>query len=137
MALEPTRKDRSYQWGRLLAVMEKAEQDVHYEKNKDKDKDKERITNAIRMQAMFVRRPAYAFRIVMEQLKCAYYPYLKPSSRIFYEKKIQEIMEQLSQYSDSFDKPLTESYLLGYYLQKSALYPKNNDSETEDNDDEI
>lgn len=113
--------------------MEKAEQDTY----DDQDKKKERITNAIRMQPMFVRRPAYTCRIVMERLKSAYYPRLKPHKRVVYEKQIQEIMEQLSQDADNFDKPLTETYLLGYYLQKTALYTWKNDGETEETNDDV
>lgn len=130
LALEPCRKDRSYQWGRMLAVMEKIERDTY-------DKEEKRETNAIRMQSVFVRRPAYAFKIVMEQLKNAYYPRLFPGQRIHYDCLIGEIMEQLSQDIASYGKPLTETYLLGYYLQKNAFYDKKNDAETEDNDDEV
>lgn len=129
LVLEPQRKDRSYQWGRLLAVMEKIERDTY-------DKDEKREPNAIRMQAMFVRRPAYAFKVVMEQLKAAYYPHLLVGSRIYYERLIAEIMEQLAQNMDDYAKPLTEMYLPGYYLQKSALYPQKK-SETEAIDDEV
>ena len=130
MALEPERKDRSYQWGRLLAVMEKIERDTY-------DKGEKREPNAIRIQSVFVRRPAYAFKVVMEQLKTAYYPRLSVGARIYYDGLIEEIMEQLSMDMDNYAKPLTESYLPGYYLQKSALYAKKNENETEENDDEI
>lgn len=130
LALEPERKDRSYQWGRILAVLEKIERDTY-------DNGEKREPNAIRMQAVFVRRPAYAFRVVMEQMKQAYYPRLSVGTRIYYDRLIGEIMEQLSQDVCNYEKPLTESYLLGYYLQKSALYTRKNDAETEDNDDEV
>lgn len=130
LALEPKRKDRSYQWGRMLAVMEKIERDTY-------DPDEKREPNAIRLQSVFVRRPAYAFKIVMEQLKSAYYPRLSAGMRIFYDRLIGEIMEQLSQDVIDYAKPLTETYLLGYYLQKSALYTKKDEDETEENDDEV
>lgn len=130
LALEPKRKDRSYQWGRLLAVMEKIEKDTY-------DAEEKRETNAIRMQTVFVRRPAYAFKIVMEQLKNAYYPRLSMAMRIYYDRLISEIMEQLSQDIDDYGKPLTETYLLGYYLQKSALYTKKDATEMEEHDDEV
>lgn len=129
LALEPKRRDRSYQWGRMLAVMEKIERDTY-------DSDEKREPNAIRLQTVFVRRPAYAFKLVMEQLKNAYYPRLQVGGRIFYDRLIAEIMEELSQDVGDYDKPLKETYLLGYYLQKSALYAKKEDHETEDNDDE-
>lgn len=130
LELEENRRDRSYQWGRMLAVMEKIERDTY-------ESGEKRETNAIRMQAVFVRRPAYAFRIVMEQLKAAYYPRLFPGKRSYYEKMIEEIMAQLALDIEDYAKPLGETYLLGYYLQKSALYTKKEENETEVNDDEV
>lgn len=126
LALEPERKDRSYQWGRLLAVMEKIEQDTY-------DKSEDRPTNAIRMQSVFVQRPGYAAKVVLDQLKTAYYPRLSKPMRIFYDRLIGEIMEQLSRFDAAdYGKPLSETYLPGYYLQKNALYAKKNDEDVEE-----
>ena len=127
MALESERRDRSYQFGRLLAVMEKAERDTYDEVSSSRE------TNAIRMQPIFVQRPGYAAKIVLEKVKVAYYPRLKESSRLYYEKLIGEIMEQISRFSSkNYDKPLSETYLMGYYLQKNALYAKKTAEVTED-----
>lgn len=125
LALEPTRKDRSYQWGRLLAVMEKIERDTY-------DASESRETNAIRMQSVFVQRPGYAAKVIMDQLKTAYYPRLPVGRRIYYDRLIGEIMEQLSQFDAAdYGKPLAETYLPGYYLQKNAFYTKKDNEETE------
>lgn len=127
LALEPERKDRSYQWGRLLAVMEKIERDTY-----DAD-EKKREPNAIRLQSVFVQRPGYAAKIIMDQLKTAYYPRLPVGSRIYYDRLIGEIMEQLSHFDAAdYNKPLTETYLPGYYLQKNAFYTKKANEETEE-----
>lgn len=127
LALEPERKDRSYQWGRLLAVMEKIERDTY-----DAD-EKKREPNAIRLQSVFVQRPGYAAKIIMDQLKTAYYPRLPVGSRIYYDRLIGEIMEQLSHFDAAdYNKPLTETYLPGYYLQKNAFYTKKVNEETEE-----
>ena len=133
LALEPERKDRSYQWGRLLAVLEKVERDTY-------DADEKREPNAIRMQSVFVKRPGYAFMVIMEQLKNAYYPRLHVRLRTKYERLIGEIMEQIHaslKEPEDYGKPLTESYLPGYYLQKSALYTKKETEETEEMTDEV
>ena len=133
LALEPERKDRSYQWGRLLAVMEKIERDTY-------DQDEKREPNAIRMQSVFVKRPGYAFMVIMEQLKNAYYPRLHVGLRTKYEKLIGEIMEQIHlslKETEKYGDPLSESYLPGYYLQKSVLYTKKETEETEENTDEV
>lgn len=120
MALETERKDRSYQFGRLLAVLEKAEYDTY--------KDEKRETNAIRMQSVFVKRPAYATKIILEQLKNSYFAKLNSGTKIYYEKLIGDIMAVISECGDEdFNKPLTETYLLGYYLQKNDFYTKKND----------
>lgn len=131
MALEPERKDRSYQFGRLLAVMEKIETDTY-------DSSEGREPNAIRLQSVFVRRPGYIARIVMEQLKSAYYPRLRVGQRIFYDRLIGEIMDKISECGEAdYNKPLTETYLPGYYLQKNALYARKDQSEkTNDMEDE-
>lgn len=126
MALEPEKKDRSYQYGRLLAILEKAERDT-YETGKERD------PNAIRMQSVFVQRPAYATKIIIDQLKNAYYPRLNPGQKAYYEKLIGEVMLILSEFDDTeYNKPLGETYLLGYYLQKNALYTKKETKQEED-----
>lgn len=126
LALEPERKDRSYQWGRLLAVMEKIERDTY-------DESEKRETNAVRMQSVFVQRPGYAAKLIMDQLKTAYYPRLPVGSRVYYDRLIGEIMEQLSLFDAAdYNKPLTETYLPGYYLQKNAFYTRKSNEETEE-----
>ncbi len=126
MALEPGKKDRSYQFGRLLAVLEKVERDTY-------DKGESRETNAIRLQSVFVRRPAYAFKLIEEQLNNAYYPRLKEGQRIYYRRLTGEILEQISECGlEDYEKPLTETYLLGYYLQKNVFYTKKENDNTEE-----
>lgn len=124
MALEPEKKDRSYQFGRLLAVMEKVERDTY-------DTNESREPNAIRMQSVFCQRPMYAANSIEKQLEKAYYPRLKPGSRIWYKNLIGQIMEIISQFPGEENTPLGDSYLMGYYLQRSALYTKKTDNEEE------
>ena len=120
MSLEPEKKDISYQYGRLLAVFEKIEQDTY-------DKDEQREPNAIRMQSVFAKRPRYASRILWEQLKKAYYPHLKPWNRVKYDRLIGEIIEQISNLPQAeHEEALKDTYLFGYYLQKKALYTSDN-----------
>ena len=116
MALEPQKKDVSYQYGRLLAVFEKIERDTY-------DRDEQRETNAIRMQSVFAKRPRYASRIIWEQLKKAYYPRLNPGARMNYDRTIGQIIEQISALPQGEqEEALKDTYLFGYYLQRSALY---------------
>lgn len=130
MALEPEKKNRSYQFGRLLAVLEKAERDAF-------DSDEKREPNAMRMQTLFVKRPMYAAKLIIEQLKNAYYPRLKPGARNYYDKLIGEIMLVISGCPEGeAGKPLGEEYLMGYYLQKNALYTKKNNDNNESEEKE-
>ena len=121
MALVPDKQDISYQYGRLLAVLEKVEQDTY-------DKEEGRETNPIRMQSVYAKRPQYASRIIWEQLKKAYYPRLKPASRVFYDRLIGEIVDHISAFPEAEQtRPLGDTYLLGYYLQRNALYQSKTD----------
>lgn len=130
MALEPERKDRSYQFGRLLAVMEKVERDTY-------GSGESREPNAIRLQSMFCRRPMQTAANLEKQLERAYYPRLKPGSRNWYKNLSGQILEMISTFpEEEWNKPLDSTYLMGYYLQRTALYPKktDNDMEEEEND---
>lgn len=127
MALEPDKRDISYQYGRLLAVLEKIERDTY-------DREENREPNAMRMQPVYARRPQYAGRIIWEQLKKAYYPRLRPAARAFYDRLIGEIAEQISAFpAAEQNRPLGDTYLLGYYLQRSELYrPRTEEKKTEE-----
>ena len=64
--------------------------------------------------------------MIWEQVKRGYYRRLTNGQRTYYEKLIGQIMEQLSEYEEETNKPLEDSYLLGYYLQKNELYTSKN-----------
>ena len=126
MALEENRKDRSYQYGRLLAIMEKIERDTY-------NQEESRETNAIRSQAVFVQKPERVFSQIMTQLKTGYYPRLSVGARSFYDRLIGEIQEILSELDEKeYGRPLTETYLMGYYLQKNKLYSKKTKNQEEE-----
>ncbi len=131
MALDPERKDRSYQFGRLLAVLEKAERDT-YDKNEDRE------PNAIRLQSVYCQRPLQTANTIESQLERAYFPRLKPGMRIYFKNLIGEIMEQIvASPEHEWNKPLGDTYLIGYYLQRNELYKSRKQKEdTEEEEDE-
>ena len=130
MSLNPEKTDRSYQFGRLLAVLEKAERDTY-------GPEETREPNAIRMQSVFSRRPMYAAKIIEEQLERAYFPRVKSGSRSFYRNLIGQIMEQISCTPEAhWNDPLGETYLMGYYLQRNALYQSRKNNKEEENENE-
>ena len=130
MALEPEKKDISYQYGRLLAVFEKIERDTY-------DKTEGREPNAIRMQSVFANRPQYASRVIWEQLKKAYYPKLKPGARGYYDHLIGQIIAQISDFPNGEqNKTLRDTYLMGYYLQRNALYTSSTNNKENQQEEE-
>lgn len=130
MALEKEKFDISYQYGRLLAVIEKAERDTY-------KKDEGREPNAVRMQSVFCSRPAKTAKIVIEQLKKSYLPKLSPGMRVYYDRLIGEIYEQIALHPESeWNASLKETYIIGYYLQKNDLYTKSNTTIMEDENNE-
>lgn len=123
MALECDKKDLSYQYGRLLAVLEKLERDTY-------ENEEKREPNAIRMQSVFTKRPLYASRVIWEQLKKAYYYRLKPVRRAYYDNLIGDIIQCISEFSEcEQNRPLKDTYLFGYYLQRKELYTSNKTKE--------
>lgn len=131
MALEPEKKDRSYQFGRLLAVMEKAERDTY-------DSGEDREPNALRLQSIFCQRPLTTAHNLEKQLEKAYFPRLLrkyPNMYIKYKNLMGQIMGIISEFpQEDWNKPLDATYLMGYYLQRSALYTKKTDNEMEENE---
>lgn len=125
MVLEPEKKDLSYQYGRLLAVLEKVERDTY-------GADESREPNAIRLMSVFCRRPLYTANQIEKQLERAYFPRLSVGSRTYYKNLIGSILEQIHQFPQAqWNLPLKETYLMGYYLQRSALYTSRKTETTE------
>lgn len=130
MALEKEKFDISYQYGRLLAVIEKVERDTYR-------KDEGREPNAVRMQSVFCSRPAKTAKIIIEQLKKSYMPKHSPGMRVYYDRLIGEIYEQIALHPENeWNAPLKETYIIGYYLQKNELYTKVNTTIMEDENNE-
>lgn len=118
-------KDRSYQFGRLLAVMEKAERDTY-------TGDEKREPMAIKLQSLFCRRPLHTAKKIDEQLNRAYLPRLTPGQRGYYRKLISEIIQHLPDDSaEALNAPLKDKYLIGYYLQRKEMYTKKDKEQEE------
>ena len=129
MALEAGRKDRSYQYGRLLAVFRKIEEDALRSQGGNV-----RETNAERLWSAFVNHPRRTSAVIMEKLRSAYFPRLGYGGlKVKYEKLVGEIMEQidLCEEKPGVDPALKDTYLMGYYLQNNALYEKHEEKERE------
>lgn len=68
-------------------------------------------------------------------MKKAYYPKLKPGARAKYDRIIEQIIQEISSFPQAEqEEALKDTYLFGYYLQRSALYTsgKNENSQEEE-----
>ena len=122
MKLDLENQDRSYLYGRLLAVCEKVERITY-------DRGESRETNAIRLQSAFVNHPMQTWKI-LEGLLNPYFQKLRPGSREYYRELISSIVASFRDEDDmALNQELKETYLLGYYLQRAELNKKKEEKE--------
>lgn len=125
------KKDRSFQYGRLLAVMEKVEMDYYRGKGTD------RQPMAKKQLVRYYQHPLRTFEEINRHLTVAYLPRVKPGCRIRYEKTRDEILEILSGFTEQeLNSKLSETYLLGYTLQKNEFWEKSVKSKEENNEND-
>ena len=113
MALDKNCTDRSYLFGRLLAVADALENSTYGD-------DDRRETNALRMQKVFTLRPMATWRTLWDKLR----PYAKrlsqskPGLYRYYQNTIDEILGSFSPADNSLNQPLEDVYLLGFSHQR-------------------
>lgn len=118
MALNKTTTNRSYLFGRLLAVSERIEEYVMYKRNISG-----RETNTMKYWNTFTRRPAKTWVVLDNRLR----PYIRDLKSLNgyldnqYSQVIEQIVDLLQQGNGFTNEPLDENYLLGYYSQKAEL----------------
>jgi len=132
MALNTEIKDRSYLFGRLLAVADQVEFLTY-------GRDEKRETNAKRYLNIISKRPAKTWEIIYKNL-LPYLNKLKPRQKNNYNSMISEIGAMLDTELFNNEK-LSELFLLGYYCQLDFMKNKNNknlidENEMEDEDNE-
>lgn len=112
--LDKNSTDRSYLFGRLLAVADVLERSAL-------GKEETRATNAIRYMNSYAKNPGRTWKTIQESLQ----PYqAKLGTKVTYlSKLIDEISDQFD-INDFNNVPLTEKYLLGFYSQRRELYKK-------------
>jgi CRISPR-associated protein Csd1 len=125
MALDKNCSDRSYLFGRLLAITDAVENSAY---NTSEDR---RETNALRMQKAFALRPMSTWRLLEEKLE-PYYKQLNPRLRQYYRKMTQEIADKLPASGGNLNQKLDDIYLLGYYHQRAYRPEKSDNQETEE-----
>ncbi|PKQ89258.1 type I-C CRISPR-associated protein Cas8c/Csd1 [Paenibacillus sp. BGI2013] len=129
VSLNTETTDRSYLFGRMLAIADVLERSAL-------GKEEKRATNAIRYMNAFAQRPGRTWSIIQSNLQ-PYQARMGTSAR-YYNSLLDEVGAKL-QLEDFTDKPLTGLYLLGFYSQRNDLYTSRKDKEAAaalDKDDE-
>ncbi|PWL50276.1 MAG: type I-C CRISPR-associated protein Cas8c/Csd1 [Clostridiales bacterium] len=126
VTLDTENRDRSYLFGRLLAVLEQAEAATY-------GKEDRRETNALRRLTRYTQQPMHTARALYEKLT----PYLnrlmrnKPGLYRQYRALFDQLFGLLDELEHtSLNEPLEDVYLLGYSSQRSALFTKQEQNET-------
>lgn len=126
VTLDTENRDRSYLFGRLLAVLEQAEAATY-------GKEDRRETNALRRLTRYTQQPMHTARALYEKRN----PYLnrlmrnKPGLYRQYRALFDQLFGLLDELEHtSLNEPLEDVYLLGYSSQRSALFTKQEQNET-------
>ena len=120
MVFDKECKDRSYLFGGLLAIADKAENDSFDEYDKGK-----RLTNAKRYWNRFSSRPSETWQIIEERLR----PYLNKINTAYYNMLLDEVEALIPIEDFSSNKKLEPSYLLGYHCMMKDLYTSKKNEE--------
>ncbi len=123
MALDLDNCERSYLFGRLLAVADKAESDSYDETDKNK-----RITNARRYWQRFSTRPSQTWKVIEERL-IPYINKLEKGKAVYYQSLMNEIMRKFITDDYTSSKRLEPSYLLAYHNQSQEFYKSKKNKE--------
>ena len=127
MALDTECRNRSYLYGRLLAVADRAEGSTY-------DNDSKRTTNARRFFEAFSNHPYTTWAVIVKHLR-PYLDRMNEGSRVYYERLIHEITDMFDRESFADNSPLFPEFLHAYSCQMNALYNgnKNTDNNKEEN----
>lgn len=132
MKLDTSETNRSYLFGRILAIAERIERSTY---SKD---EQGREPNAIRLWSAFVQHPMSTW-MTLEGLLSPYFQKLKPSSRTYYRNLLAEVVS-LFQEKDlpNRNRQLEDLYLIGYYLQRREFiqYNQIENNEVENKEEE-
>ena len=115
VGLEEDRRDRDYLYGRLLAVADRVESKVLYQRKENRE------TNAVRYMQRFSRYPCSTWELLYVEKLRPYFSQLG-KSRNWYESLIQEIKSLFDHDEFVSEKALSGEFLLGYHCQQKAFW---------------
>jgi CRISPR-associated protein Csd1 len=115
VGLETDLRNRDYLYGRLLAVADRVEARVLYQRKEERD------TNAVRYMQRFSRYPYSTWELLYVDKLQPYLHQLKGKRR-WYEMLIQEIKDLFDHDEFVSKKALSGEFLLGYHCQQKAFW---------------
>ncbi|MHC5269686.1 type I-C CRISPR-associated protein Cas8c/Csd1 [Enterococcus sp. LJL98] len=130
--LDKNNQNRSYLFGRLLAIFERMEQGTY-----SRGEENDRVTNAQKFWTTYTNKPATTMQVLIDRNQ----PYVKKMKQANYglfrklEKEQQEIIGQLNEHylsSKELNKPLDYHFIFGYYAETQFLFTKNESEEMTD-----
>lgn len=126
MAYDPNNTDRSYLYGCLLAIADKAEGEAY-----DSSERNVRVTNAKRYWNAFSQHPYQTWGVIRERL----IPYLNKlgKSQVKYLKRIDEILDKMSPAEFENNSRLENMYLLGYSHYTTMMFNEDTAKNKEEN----
>lgn len=122
---EVKKRDRDYQFGRLLAILNQIERVTYFSDGNSRE------TNAMKYWSAFSRNPARTFAVLRDRL-VPYISKLYEGQKNKYEILIEEVLHNLTVINGYTNDPLKENYLLGYYNQDAAFRSTAKEKEDEE-----
>lgn len=127
VALDQTIEDRSYLFGRLLAIADVLERTAL-------QSDEKRATNAVRYMSAFQRHPERTWQTI--QFALLPYQGRLGAKATYFSRLIDEVASKL-EFEDFNNKPLSGKFLLGFYSQRHELYQKKDRANTDTTKEEV
>ena len=113
MSLDTNETDRSYLFGRLLALAERVEKTAT---------SNDQYTNAERLFTRFTMRPGQTFT-TLNKLLAPYFDKLYSQGKVslvnYYKKSIADILDKMGTENYESKKAVTDMFILGYYGQRN------------------
>jgi CRISPR-associated protein Csd1 len=113
IVLDKDRKEPAYRLGRLFAVLEKAQYDAADGK-----------INATIKDNFFSSASATPASVFPKLLRMSQYYLKKLKYKIFYERKIEEILADIGNFPKRFSSVQQGLFIIGYYHQRNDLFSK-------------
>lgn len=130
MELDRSYNNRSYLYGRLMAVAEKLETDTY-------DDNEARMTNAARFMNSVIASPYKSWGNVSKRL----IPYINkiqsknPGLCVYYQKELREIYNMFKAGEYEMKKPLEPLFFMGYYGEQQYLYTSRKNKNDDNKED--